>query len=29
MGPIEVWINNAMTSAFSPVKEMTSAEFNA
>ncbi len=26
-GPIDVWINNAMTSVFSPVKDMTSAEF--
>lgn len=26
-GPIEVWVNNAMTSVFSPVKEMTPAEF--
>jgi short-subunit dehydrogenase len=26
-GPIDVWINNAMTSVFSPVKEMTAAEF--
>jgi NAD(P)-dependent dehydrogenase (short-subunit alcohol dehydrogenase family) len=27
LGPIDVWINNAMTSVFSPVKEMTPAEF--
>lgn len=27
LGPIDVWINNAMTSVFSPVKEMTAAEF--
>jgi short-subunit dehydrogenase len=27
MGPIDVWINNAMVSVFSPVKEMTAAEF--
>ena len=26
-GPIDVWINNAMTSVFSPIKEMTAAEF--
>jgi len=26
-GPIDVWINNAMTSVFSPVKEMTPEEF--
>jgi NAD(P)-dependent dehydrogenase (short-subunit alcohol dehydrogenase family) len=26
-GPIDVWINNAMVSVFSPVKEMTAAEF--
>ncbi len=26
-GPIDVWINNAMTSVFSPVKDMTAAEF--
>ena len=26
-GPIDVWINNAMTSVFSPVKEMTPDEF--
>lgn len=26
-GPIEYWINNAMTSVFSPVKEMTAEEF--
>ena len=26
-GPIEVWVNNAMTGVFSPVKEMTAAEF--
>ena len=26
-GPIDVWINNAMTSVFSPVVEMTAAEF--
>ncbi len=27
LGPIDVWINNAMTSVFSPIKEMTAAEF--
>ena len=26
-GPIDVWVNNAMASVFSPVKEMTSDEF--
>lgn len=26
-GPIDVWVNNAMASVFSPVKEMTAAEF--
>ena len=26
-GPIDVWINDAMTSVFSPVKEMTPEEF--
>jgi NAD(P)-dependent dehydrogenase (short-subunit alcohol dehydrogenase family) len=26
-GPIDIWINNAMTSVFSPVKEMTADEF--
>jgi short-subunit dehydrogenase len=26
-GPIDVWVNNAMTSVFSPVKEMTPEEF--
>jgi len=26
-GPIDVWINNAMVSVFSPVKEMTPEEF--
>src|SRR3954470_21073993 len=26
-GPIEVWVNNAMTSVLSPVKEMTAEEF--
>jgi short-subunit dehydrogenase len=27
LGPIDIWINNAMTSVFSPVKETTPAEF--
>src|SRR5205814_3931587 len=27
LGPIDIWVNNAMTSVFSPVKEMTAAEF--
>ena len=26
-GPIDIWVNNAMTSVFSPVKEMEAAEF--
>src|SRR5688500_7841005 len=26
-GPIDVWVNNAMVSVFSPVKEMTAAEY--
>ena len=26
-GPIDVWINNAMVSVFSPIKEMTAEEF--
>jgi short-subunit dehydrogenase len=26
-GPIDVWVNNAMASVFSPVKEMTAEEF--
>jgi NAD(P)-dependent dehydrogenase (short-subunit alcohol dehydrogenase family) len=26
-GPIDIWINNAMVSVFSPVREMTAAEF--
>ena len=26
-GPIDVWVNNAMTSVFSAIKEMTAAEF--
>ena len=27
LGPIDVWVNNAMTSVFAPIKEMTAAEF--
>jgi NAD(P)-dependent dehydrogenase (short-subunit alcohol dehydrogenase family) len=27
LGPIDVWVNNAMSSVFSPVKEMTAAEY--
>jgi NAD(P)-dependent dehydrogenase (short-subunit alcohol dehydrogenase family) len=27
LGPIDVWVNNAMVSVFSPVTEMTAAEF--
>jgi NAD(P)-dependent dehydrogenase (short-subunit alcohol dehydrogenase family) len=27
LGPIDVWVNNAMLSVFSPVSEMTPAEF--
>jgi NAD(P)-dependent dehydrogenase (short-subunit alcohol dehydrogenase family) len=26
-GPIDIWVNNAMTSVFSPVKQMTPEEF--
>lgn len=26
-GPIDIWVNNAMVSVFSPVKDMTSEEF--
>ncbi len=26
-GPIDIWVNNAMTSVFSPVKDMTPEEF--
>src|SRR5438132_14137726 len=26
-GPIDIWINNAMVSVFSPVKEMTADEY--
>jgi NAD(P)-dependent dehydrogenase (short-subunit alcohol dehydrogenase family) len=27
LGPIDVWVNNAMTSVFSPISEMTAAEY--
>ena len=27
LGPIDVWVNNAMVSVFSPVREMTAEEF--
>src|SRR2546430_5005595 len=27
LGPIDVWINNAMASVFSPIKEMSAEEF--
>src|SRR5207249_10782530 len=27
LGPIDVWVNNAMASVFSPIKEMNAAEF--
>ncbi len=27
LGPIDIWVNNAMTSVFSPVKQMTAEEF--
>jgi NAD(P)-dependent dehydrogenase (short-subunit alcohol dehydrogenase family) len=27
LGPIDIWINNAMVSVFSPIKEMTPTEF--
>ncbi len=27
LGPIDIWVNNAMVSVFSPVKEMTADEF--
>src|SRR5690606_7766430 len=27
LGPIDVWVNNAMLSVFSPVKEMEAKEF--
>src|ERR687893_703684 len=27
LGPIDVWVNNAMVSVFSPIKEMTAEEY--
>jgi len=27
LGPVDIWVNNAMVSVFSPVKEMEAAEF--
>ena len=27
LGPIDIWVNNAMTSVFSPIKQMTPEEF--
>src|SRR5665213_3927636 len=27
LGPIDVWVNNAMASVFSPVKKMTAEEY--
>jgi short-subunit dehydrogenase len=27
LGPIDIWVNNAMVSVFSPIKEMTAEEF--
>jgi short-subunit dehydrogenase len=27
LGPIDVWVNNAMVSVFSPIKDMTAAEY--
>ena len=27
IGPVDVWVNNAMASVFSPLKEMTADEF--
>src|SRR5205085_2892429 len=27
LGPIDVWVNNAMASVFSPIKQMTADEF--
>jgi NAD(P)-dependent dehydrogenase (short-subunit alcohol dehydrogenase family) len=27
LGPLDIWVNNAMLSVFSPVKEMTAAEY--
>src|SRR5947209_20343453 len=27
LGPIDIWVNNAMASVFSPIREMTAEEF--
>jgi short-subunit dehydrogenase len=27
LGPIDIWVNDAMTSVFSPIKQMTAAEY--
>src|SRR4051812_314211 len=27
LGPIDIWVNNAMTSVFSPIKQMTADDF--
>src|SRR5207302_496976 len=27
IGPIDIWVNNAMASVFSPIREMTAEEF--
>lgn len=27
LGPIDIWVNNAMVSVFSPIKQMTAAEY--
>ena len=27
LGPIDIWVNDAMTSVFSPIKQMTAADF--
>src|SRR5581483_779653 len=27
LGPIDIWVNNAMASVFSPIKEMTAEEY--
>ena len=27
LGPIDIWVNNAMTSVFSPIKQMTPDDF--
>ena len=29
LGQIDIWVNNAMTSVFSPIKKMTPEEFGA